>query len=154
VLAVDVLAGVGRKIRTLGFTRKGQTWRRAGESFIDVVNLQQSAHGGAPYLNVGIYLIDARNRMLEPYEHDCAIRDRISYDNRSVDEVLAAIAAWFSAQLQARGLRVEARPDAPVRVTHATFGSGVIVEDRGRTAKVAFSDGTVRMLAKSFLVVL
>ena len=153
MLRDHVVDEVGRKLKKLGFKRKGTTWRHEGEWGIEVFNIQGSQWGsGAFYLNVGIYLGDDRN-LLEPREHECQLRTRIAHEDRSGDEVCEAIRTWF--ETQTRQLEARARPPAsqPVRVKHATFGAGTIVEDRGSTVKVAFDDGSTRVLARSFVEV-
>jgi hypothetical protein len=160
MLRDHVVEEVGRRLRKLGFKRKGNTWRREGDLGIEVFNIQGSQWGsGAFYLNLGVYLgAQEGNRHLfprdpnwEPAESDCQLRKRIEHEKRSADEVFEEIRTWFATQN--RSLEDRARPpaSAPVRVKHKKFGTGTVLADYGEKVQVAFDDGSTRMLAKSFV---
>ena len=62
-------------LTAVAFRRSGQTWRRAGEFGIEVVNLQ-SVHGTHVFINLGLY-INGLGNDVEPREEQCHIRARL-----------------------------------------------------------------------------
>jgi hypothetical protein len=153
VLKDHVIGEVGRKLRKLGFTRKGNSWRREGEPGIEVFDIQGSQWGsGAFYLNVGIYLGDDRE-LREPQEYECQLRERIAHENRTSEQVFEDVRGWFEAQSRRLDSATRARSERvqPVRVSHATFGEGTVASERDGTVTVKFDDGTTRVLKKSYV---
>jgi len=91
VLREHVQQFVGRRLRELGFMRKGTTYRCERAHGIEVFNLQGSRFGqGTFYLNVGVYL---GGDVGEPREYDCRHRGRVEHEGKTEEQVLAAALA-------------------------------------------------------------
>lgn len=59
-----------------GFIKKGQTWRKAYDNAIGVVNIQGSQWGRSFYVNFGVYF-SALGGNPAPLEYHCHIRTRL-----------------------------------------------------------------------------
>jgi Domain of unknown function (DUF4304) len=146
MLETEIIEDFGPKLRKLGFKKKRLTWRRETDGGIEVFNIQRSQYGSEIYLNIGLYI----GGEPEPHEYQCAARQRVEHRGREAAGVYAEILAWFEAQ-QARYVRpapiVKPRP-----VRHAKLGRGQAVVVDGDSLRVAFDDGTTRVIKRAFLV--
>ena len=64
-------------LKAHGFRKKGGTWWKHLESFIQVINIQGSQWSKRFYLNLGVYIKELGDKEW-PAEYDCHIRIRLN----------------------------------------------------------------------------
>ena len=64
-------------LKSHGFRKKGGTWCRYFDNFIQVINIQGSQWSKRFYLNLGVYIRELGNKQW-PAEYDCHVRVRLS----------------------------------------------------------------------------
>jgi hypothetical protein len=150
VLEDSLVDELGARLRKLGFKKKQLTWRRETDHGIELFDIQRSQFGPSLYINVGIYV----GGDPEPKAHQCLCH-RISHEGRDAGDVFAQVVAWFEKERVAREARLTPSPvETPrARVRHAKLGDGTVIAEQGDSLRVAFDDGTTRLLKKSFLEV-
>jgi hypothetical protein len=76
-------------LKEFGFRKKGGTWWRQLDCFIQVVNIQGSQFSKRFYLNLGVYIKELGD-VEWPAEYDCHIRVRLNSiaDNAIVNSLL------------------------------------------------------------------
>ena len=65
-------------LKSEGFTKRGGTWWRTYNGFIQVVNIQGSQWSKTFYLNLGLY-IECLGDKTKPNETECHIRNRLEH---------------------------------------------------------------------------
>lgn len=64
-------------LKSYGFRKKGGTWWRHLDDFIQVINIQGSQWSKRFYLNLGVYIRELGDKEW-PAEYDCHVRVRLS----------------------------------------------------------------------------
>jgi len=78
-----VLSACQAVLQSHGFARKGSTWNRGSDPFVDVVNVQVAKSGDAVALNVGVFYPPAyvmcwgTEAPRFPKEENCIVRTRL-----------------------------------------------------------------------------
>jgi len=72
-----LVAALKPLLKERGFRKKGATWHRRVDEFIQVVNVQGSQWSKKFYLNLGIYITQLGD-METPPEYHCHIRNRVN----------------------------------------------------------------------------
>jgi hypothetical protein len=64
-------------LKSHGFRKKGGTWWRQLDNFIQIINIQGSQWSKRFYLNLGVYIKELGDKEW-PAEYDCHVRVRLS----------------------------------------------------------------------------
>jgi len=67
---------ISSRMKSLGFRKKAQTWRRSTSDSIQVVNLQKNPYGEQLYVNLGLFICTLGTE-LSPPENRCHIQARL-----------------------------------------------------------------------------
>jgi hypothetical protein len=148
VLEDGLVSEIGSRLRKLGFKKKRLTWRRETDHGIEIVNIQRSQFGASLFLNVGVYV----GGEPEPQIGQC-LHYRIEHEGRDAGDVFADITARFDKERVSRGAWLAAPPVEAkrIRVRHPKLGNGTVIAEQDDSVRVAFDDGTTRLLKRSFL---
>lgn len=148
MLEDGIVDELGSKLRKLGFKKKRLTWRRETDHGIEIFDIQRSQFGSTLFINVGIYV----GGEAEPQAAHC-LCVRIAHEGRDADDVFTDVIAWFEKQRVSREARLMPPPAETnrARVRHAKLGEGTVIAEQGDSVRVAFDDGTTRLLKRSFL---
>ena len=64
-------------LKSKGFRKKGASWRKDVDGFLQIINIQGSAYSKNFYVNLGVYIKDL-GTLDWPAEYDCHIRIRLN----------------------------------------------------------------------------
>lgn len=96
-MEVDLfLKSVTPILKSHGFKKTRNTWRKKQVESIAVLNVQKSAWGdGAYYINLGVYFSELGNDV-EPTEYSCHVRVRLEV--KEPEMVVSEAMEWFDAR--------------------------------------------------------
>ena len=92
--AVDttVVSVIGTALKSLGYKKDANTWRKLNPETVQVLNIQKSSGGARLYINLGV-LIRSLKDSEKPKEYECHVRARLDArpvdpDKKDLDEAL------------------------------------------------------------------
>lgn len=103
-------ASVRPLLKSLGFKKAGNTWRRGHNKSIALFNVQKSGWGGGVYyINVGVNFRDIGTEVA-PTESRCRVRTRLEIAESVL--VVAQAVSWFDARAKLQDARALAEADS------------------------------------------